>query len=275
MMISLDAEVIRQSLRDATTARLAEFEVFAEIDSTNSLLMRHEGPVPGQVRIAATTNQTMGRGRHGRTWQSPAGSGLCLSIAYTFAAQPANLPALTLAIGLGAINALEEFGAAGVQLKWPNDLVAHDGKLAGILTETQPRRSGAITVVTGIGMNVELGEQPDLGIDSDRALGAVDLAGIVDVMPPCNTLAARLIDELCEAFVDFETRGFDACAHKWSEYDWLLGRAVTVDTPQRRVSGVGAGVADDGALLVDTGAGEYRRVTSGSVSLVGVQGTGA
>ena len=268
-MISLDAEVVRQSLGDATTARLAEFEVFAKIESTNSHLLRHEGPAPGKVRVAATTNQTMGRGRHGRSWQSPPGTGLCLSLAYTFAAQPANLPALTLAIGLGAIEALAELGAGGVQLKWPNDLVANDGKLGGILTETQPRRSGAITVVTGIGLNVEFGEGIDLGIDSERALGAIDLAGIVDVIPPRDVLAARLIDTLCATFVDFETHGFSAYVHKWSGYDWLYGRAVTVDTPQRQVSGVGAGVADDGALLIDTGAGEYSRVTSGSVSLVG------
>lgn len=271
-MISLDAEVVRRSLGDATAARLAEFEVFAEIDSTNSHLMRREGPMPGQVCVAATTNQTVGRGRHGRTWQSPPGSGLCLSLAYTFAAQPADLPALTLAIGLGAIEALEELGAGGVQLKWPNDLVAKEGKLGGILTETQPYRSGAITVVTGIGLNVELGERIEPGIDRDWALGAVDLAGIIDVIPPQDALAARLIDKLCATFVDFETHGFDAYVHKWSGYDWLYGRAVTIDTPQRQVCGVGAGVADDGALLIDTGAGEHSRVTAGSVLLAGKPG---
>jgi len=270
-MTSLDADAIRGSLGDAALDRLVGFEAFAEIESTNSYLMRQDCPAPGHVRIAVTDNQTMGRGRHGRTWQSPAGSGLCLSVAYTFGSQPDDLPALTLAIGLGVIEALEGVGVDGVQLKWPNDLIAADGKLGGILTETQSQATGAISVVTGVGINVDLGQELDFGIDTNWTRRVVDLTGFADTLPPRDVLAARLIDSLCATFVDYESGGFSRYVQRWSGRDWLLGRELTIDTPQRQVTGVGAGVADDGALLVDTGAGAVHRITSGSVIMAGVR----
>ena len=272
-MIRLDARAIHESLCETTSRRLAEFEVFDEIGSTNSHLMQREGPVPGQVNVALTDNQTRGRGRHGRTWQSPPGSGLCTSLAYTFAAQPANLPALTLAIGLDVIKALADLGVLGVQLKWPNDLIARDGKLGGILTETQPHRSGAITVVTGIGINVQLGEE--VSIVSEWSQQVADLSRIVDEIPPRDELAARVVDALCATFVNYEAHGFASYAQEWPEHDWLYGRNVTIDTPGQEVSGVGAGVAEDGALLVDMGSGAPLRITSGSVRTAATRGDAA
>ena len=271
-MNNLDAGVIRQSLGELLSSRLAAFEALPEIDSTNSYLMQQAAPAPGQVHVVVTDNQTEGRGRHGRTWQSPPGSGLCLSLAYTFEQQPADLSALTLALGLGVIDALESLGVTGVQLKWPNDLVAADGKLGGILTETQAQRSGEISVVTGVGLNVDLGGDPDFAIETDWARRVSDLAGLVDEVPRRDELAARLIDRMGGTFLEYETGGFGSFIHKWPGRDWLLGRELTIDTPQVQITGIGAGVADDGALLVDTGAGACSRITSGSVVNAGVRG---
>lgn len=264
-MTRLDADTIRTVLGDLASSRLAGIETFAEIDSTNSYLMQCEAPVPGRFRVALTDNQTAGRGRHGRRWSSPPDSGLCLSIGYTFARQPGDLAALTLAIGLGVVDGLEELGAPGVQLKWPNDLIANDGKLGGILTETQPLPGGAIAVVSGIGLNVDLPEKFDLPDRLDGPQHVIDLTGFTDSVPPLNQLAARLIDRLCMTCVTFEQGGFPPYAERWSEHDWLLGRALVVNTPGQQVAGIGAGVAADGALLVDTGGGSVSRVTSGTV----------
>ena len=274
-MISLDAGAIRGAVSEDVAARLFSFEVFPEIESTNSYLMQQVAPPPGQASVALTDNQTMGRGRHGRTWQSPPGSGLCVSVGFTFSTQPANLPALTLAIGLGAIAALGSLGVSGVQLKWPNDLVAGNGKLGGILTETRSHMSGAISIVSGLGINVHLGEKPRPGVETDWAHGIADLAGFVDTLPSRDTLAARLIDGLCTTFIDYEAGGFEHFVARWPDCDWLFGRELTVETPQRRVAGVGAGIARDGALLVDTGAEAVSRITSGSVVIAGRRKAGA
>ena len=270
-MSSLDAGTIRGLLREEVAARLSKFEVFPEIASTNTFLTEQQAPPAGQASIAITDNQTRGRGRHGRTWQSPPGSGICVSVAYTFSTQPANLPALTLAIGLGAIDALEALGVTGVQLKWPNDLIVEDRKLGGILTETKPLSSGAISIVSGMGINVNLGDKSGLGGDTDWMRGVADLAGFVATLPSRHALAARLIEGLCLTFVDYEAGGFEHFVSRWSGRDWLFGRQLTIDTPQRRVTGMGAGIDRDGALLVDTGSAALSRITSGTVVMAGTR----
>lgn len=267
-MSKLDAETIRASLGDLAICRLESFEAFGAIESTNSYLMQDGPPAPGAFRVALTDNQTAGRGRHGRGWLSPPGAGLCLSVAYTFAAQPRNLPALTLAIGMGLIDALDRLGMVGITLKWPNDLVARDGKLGGILTESQGLAGGAIHVVSGVGLNLDLPDDFDLGVEAERAQPVSDLASLARDLPSANAIAACLVDGLCGVFVDYEARGFDAYASRWRERDWLHGRALTIDSPGQSISGVAAGVADDGALLVAVAEGAVQRVTSGTVVLV-------
>lgn len=271
-MTSLDAEVIRQFAKGPVRERLAHIKVFSEIDSTNNYLMQMPAPAPGRLSVAVTSNQTAGRGRHGKTWQSPPGSGLCLSVAYTFTQQPENLPALTLALGLGAIDALEELGASGVELKWPNDLVAMDGKLGGILTEVQQQSAGTATVVTGIGVNVDLTSTVDIETVSGWAHQVVDMKSICDAQPSHEEIAGQFTTHLLQAFVDFEMSGFAVMANRWSRYDWLLGRDITIDTADQQFSGVGAGIANDGALLVETPEAGVRRVTSGSIVKAGSRG---
>ena len=265
-MISLDAEAIRRLLDAETAGRLASFDAFDEIGSTNSYLMQQARPEPGGVRVALTDNQTAGRGRHGRTWVAPRGSGICLSMSYTFGRAPENLPALTLAIGMGVIDALLRHGIGGIGLKWPNDLIAADGKLGGILTEAQAGSGGAMTVVTGVGINVDLGAGLDVEVDDRAALRVSDLATFASAVPSGDDLAAALIDGLCATFLAYESSGFGAFAERWAGIDWLLGREVTVATAgENRLKGLGAGLADDGALLVRAGDGRLHRVTSGSV----------
>jgi len=264
-MARLDADRIRRSLDAATCSALGELEVFAEIESTNSYLMQQSAPETGRFRVAVTNNQTAGRGRNGKTWQSPPGSGLCLSMAYTFGRSPGNLPPLTLAIGLDVIENLGGLGIAGLQLKWPNDLIASDGKLGGILTETQVRAHGALTVVTGIGLNVDLGRGLDLGAEADRVLSVVDLKSHAIEVPPAEHIAATLINGLQQTFVAYEQNGFEGFAGSWADYDWLHGRVISVETSGREVSGIGAGIASDGALLLETRDAGIQRITSGTV----------
>ncbi len=263
-MGTIDADAVRDALGVDVLDCLADLESFAAIGSTNTHLMQQRGPEPGMLRVALTANQTAGRGRHGKTWRSPPGSGLALSTAYTFPEQPGDLPALTLAIGLAAIDALEELGVGGVQLKWPNDLVAGNAKLGGILTESQSRESGAVTIVTGIGINLDLGPEFVLEAGDEPARPVTDIRSLVPVCPRTEAMAAALVNRFHDAFARFASTGFGGFAAGWADRDWLLGRDVIVETGQARIAGVGAGIDDDGALLLDTG-GTLQRVTSGTV----------
>ena len=263
-MSTIDADVVRHELSASVLNRLADLESFAAIGSTNTYLMQQHAPNPGMLRVAVTTNQTAGRGRHGKTWQSPPGSGLAMSVAYTFADQPDNLPALTLVIGSAAIDALEEIGVGGVQLKWPNDLIAGDAKLGGILTEAQSQGADAVTIVTGIGINLNLGPDFELAASDEPARPATDIGSLLHARPPVESIAAVLLNRIYDAFTRFESAGFAGLASQWADRDWLLGRNVVVETAQVSVQGTGAGIADDGALLLEAD-GTVQRVTSGTV----------
>lgn len=269
-MTHLDAARIREALPAALETRLSQLEVLAKVDSTNSYLMQQPGPPVGEMCVAVTDNQTAGRGRYGRTWQSPPGSGLCLSLARTFATQPANLPALTLATGIGVVGVLHELDFADVKLKWPNDLVAAGGKLGGILTEAQTQPGAAVTVVTGIGINIDLGAADNRlspVLENDWASHIVDLIGLSAKLPCRNRLTAMLIARWCEVLVEYEASGLANFTRQWDDHDWLRGRAIAVDTATERLAGIGAGIADDGALLIQTAGGGTQRVTSGTVTM--------
>ena len=273
--MTLDAEAIRRHL-DAAGVQVDALEVFPEIESTNTYLMEQpylmeqSAPSDGRVRVALTDNQTAGRGRLGRTWLSPPGSGLCLSLAYRFASHAEELYAVTLAVGVSIVAELEAQGAKGVQLKWPNDLVVGDGKLGGILTEARTQQSGGVIVVTGVGLNVDLSSRPDLMLETEWAQRAVDLESCVAELPERNALAASLVSAIGGALRDYEAAGFGPFRERWQEHDWLRGKAIAVETPQHRTSGVAMGIADDGALLLDTGLDGMARITAGTVTLADI-----
>jgi BirA family biotin operon repressor/biotin-[acetyl-CoA-carboxylase] ligase len=268
-MSLLNVANIQQPLSKLANTHLEKLEVFSSIASTNTYLMTQPAPRAGRFRIAIADHQTSGRGRHYRRWISAPGSGLCLSMSYTFARMPDQLPALTLAIGVAVIGSLQLSGVEGASLKWPNDVVALDGKLGGILTEVQTRVSDGVTVVVGLGLNVHVPDQIEFGEKSDWAHRAVDLNSIMDVLPEREMLAATVIEHLYVSMAKFEARGFVSA--DWQQHDWLLDREVTVDMPDKKITGIAAGVDEDGALLIETSSGR-QRVISGSIVMGG--GTG-
>lgn len=269
MMSTLDVADIQTPLTEFASSKLDKLEVFSSIASTNTHLLAQPAPAAGRFRVAIADHQTSGRGRHNRRWISAPGSGLCLSFAYTFAVMPSQLPGLTLAIGVGVIGALQHLDVDGVSLKWPNDIVALDGKLGGILTEVQSGTGSGVTVVTGIGLNMHNHESLDFGAESDWAHRAVDLSSIQDEAPGRELLAGTIINYLYWAFCTFEEAGFAEFAADWRRHDWLRDREITVDLPDRQITGVAAGVDDDGALLVDNKSGRAR-VISGSIVMAGL-----
>lgn len=268
-MSSPDTSRIRQSLAAETRTKLDELEVFGSIASTNTYLMSQSAPDVGRFRVAIADHQTSGRGRHYRRWVSPPGAGLYMSFGYSFEQQPDHFPSLTLAIGVGVIAALEKLGIDGVSLKWPNDIVALDGKLGGILTELQSRKSNGVTVVTGIGLNIDLPKEATTNIESDWARRVVDVASICETVPAKVEIAAAIVNELHRVMRKFAALGFVGFVEAWAKHDWLKGREVIVDLPDQRILGKAAGVDIDGALLVDTGKTKTR-VVSGSIILAGL-----
>ena len=265
-MSGLDAGAVSRSLSELANAQLDELEAFARIDSTNTYLLNQPAPGPGRFRVAIADEQTSGRGRHSRRWVSPPGSGLYLSIAYTYGHRLEQLPALTLALGVGVVDALARLGIGGVSLKWPNDIVALDSKLGGILTEVLSATDQGVTVVAGVGINIDLPEGLSLDGESGWVQRPVDLRSIAAGVPERKHLAAAIIESLVETLNRFGSLGFSEFAEDWRRRDWLAGREVIAAMPGGNITGTAAGVDDDGALIVDAPAGPTR-VVSGSIEL--------
>ena len=248
-------------------------EVHFLIDSTNEYLHAAPPPPPGLARVAFAELQSAGRGRRGRRWIAPFGSGLTFSILWTFAETPADLPALGLALGVAVARVLHGLGAQRIALKWPNDLL-HDGrKLGGLLTQLRQEAGGAATVVAGLGLNLGLPPSARATIGqaveaSDQpALPATDLASAMPHgLPWRNLVAARLVLGLEDALREFSTGGYAGFADDWAALDALRDAPVRVHQAGERVEGTARGTDRDGALLVES-AGRVLRVFSGDVSV--------
>ncbi len=263
-----DAGALRSALAPEVAARVAALDIFTEIESTNRYLLAAPPPSPGMLGACIAEYQTAGRGRRGRRWSTPLGAGLCLSVAWQFAAAPAELSALTLAVGVVVRRVLARVAGVEIALKWPNDLVWDERKLGGILLELTAEGQGGCHVVAGIGINVALPAEL-LPLLSDWPRGAVDLATACAPRgaPPRAAIAIGLIEELTELFASYAETGFHAYRDDWRAADYLRGRAVKLDEAAGHITGTALGIEADGALLIETAPGARRRIIAGDVSL--------
>jgi BirA family biotin operon repressor/biotin-[acetyl-CoA-carboxylase] ligase len=257
---ALDGAAVAAALGELATS--FSLVLLPECDSTNSRLLADPPPDDGLIHVLATDLQTAGRGRRGRVWQSWPGAGLTFSALWRFA-PGAPVPAgLSLVAGLAVARALEELGVEGVQLKWPNDVLIHGKKLAGILVELIPGRGRTPAAVVGIGINLHL--PPDAGVEYPT--GVTDLAHCLAVPPGSNQLLGRVLAQLYRLFDLYAAAGFTALRGAWQQRNAFADLPVRIVGEAEELTGVCAGVDEDGALLLQTQGG-LRRVLSGEVSL--------
>ena len=216
----------------------------ASTGSTNSdlLAMARAGAPVGTVLRAGY--QTEGRGRLGRTWQAAAGTSLLASILLD--AEP--LPFVVVArVALAAGDACHDLAGVDVELKWPNDLVIGERKLAGLLAEAETGTSG---IVVGIGCNVRWPEGPDeLPDDLRETVAALSFHRGHAPQP------GELLDGILGCLDGWLARPQDHVLVAYRDRCATLGRAVRVSLPGRILEGVASGITATGALEVRTAAG--------------------
>lgn len=265
MSDELEADDIRGRVGESAAAHLDALEVLDVVPSTNTWLMQQERHDRGRFHAVLAEHQTAGRGRRSRRWFSPPNAGICLSVSYTFRDTPGNIACLTLAAGVAVREALASLGVRDLNLKWPNDLYADGAKLGGILTDAQTASASRITMICGVGLNVDL-SVADTGIpDSDSATYAItDIRSHADRVPTRSEIAAAVIEGLIEGILRFEAEGLEPFRAGWNEHDELHGQNVTVEMPDGIIRGVADGIDANGALRVQTSQGR-RRVFTGDV----------
>ncbi len=258
--VPLEASRIRSLLPAAVAGRLRHARAVWSTGSTNADLLAQADLPPGRFDFLAAEFQSAGRGRRTRSWIAPPGGAICLSLSWRFSSLPTAIGALSLAVGVCVLRALERSGIAGVELKWPNDLVAQGAKLGGILAELRADAAGPAFVVIGIGLNVALGSTI---LERIRATGtqATDLASLTAALPDRNAITAALLAELVAGLLQFERQGFDGFAAEWRAADALEGKPVRVNIEGNHVTGHARGIDLDGALCVQTREGLQRFLT--------------
>jgi BirA family transcriptional regulator, biotin operon repressor / biotin---[acetyl-CoA-carboxylase] ligase len=218
---------------------------FVTIDST----MRAAAELEiGDVVIA--DEQTAGQGRHGHTWHSEAGAGLYCSIVL----EPA--PLVTLALGLAAVDAIEKVTGLRCDIRWPNDVMLGNRKVAGILVQLIGRKA-----VAGIGVNLNhTGFPPELAgiatslrIHAGHEISRDDL--IAALVPAVDTMAAEDHETILRLFT--------------SASSYAAGRRVSVNLPDGAIEGTTAGLNRDGFLIVRRDDGTDTLILAGGVRAAG------
>jgi BirA family biotin operon repressor/biotin-[acetyl-CoA-carboxylase] ligase len=220
--------------------------VLERCPSTNTLLLAGEYEPPC---LLAADEQTAGRGRRGRRWYSERGRSATFSLAYVSRRPARELAGLSLVAGVATAQALHALGASEARLKWPNDLVVGDDKLAGILVETRATRGGVLAVI-GIGINCRA--SADVSGRVARGIATLDRWIAVSRNRVIGAVAQRLVDALAR----FEASGLEPTRAEWEALDGLAGRQLRVRLADgRTLSGVASGLAEDGALRLRTSRG--------------------
>ena len=258
----LDAALMETAVAPEQRARIGAIDLFWQIDSTSSELLRRAANDPAP-RACLAEIQTRGRGRRGRAWRMPLAGGIALSMLRPFESGMAALAGLSLVAGIAVVRALADEGIDRAALKWPNDIVVDGKKLGGILVELGGDALGPCHAVIGVGINVRLGAQAGAAIDQPW----IDLATLApDRALLRNRLAGRILSRLAEALDSFAACGFAPFAAEYERCDALRGRLVTVSGTGDAWNGTAGGVTPRGALKVMRDGSEVH-VDSGEVSV--------
>jgi BirA family biotin operon repressor/biotin-[acetyl-CoA-carboxylase] ligase len=258
----LSRQAIIGHMNNASAARLARLDVLTEVDSTNRFLLaraRHGG-VSGDACLAEY--QSAGQGRQGRAWVSPFAGNIYMSLLWHFPCGAESLGGLGLAVGVSVLRAVHSQGGEQVRLKWPNDLVCQDKKLAGVLLEMSSDGSGGYHVVIGVGLNVSMPMAAAEDIDQPWT----DLVQVLGRAPSRNLLAACLLQQLQYDIPRFQADGLSPFIDDWRRFDNLLDRPVSVSVSGLAIDGIARGIDEHGALRIDSD-GRIQRYLAGDVSV--------
>jgi len=250
--------------------RFRDVRWLASTGSTNSdaMALARGGAPEGTVVVA--DHQSAGRGRRGRVWQAPPGASLLVSVLLRPPAGAAGLVGMAAGLAMAEAVDVVSHGAVSAELKWPNDLVVGDRKLAGILAEAdwpagttasggfrQPAAGERLAVVVGVGINVVW--------PADLPEDLAEIATALNHLTPTPVDGADLLVDYLIALDRRYVQPPGALLEAWRARSATLGRAVRVDLGGEDVDGVAVDVTDEGHLVVETPDGRLRTLATGDV----------
>ena len=231
-----------------------------EVLSTNDEAKKNADMPDGSLFIADV--QTAGKGRLGRSWVSPRGTGIWMSLLLKPDIPLSDISQLTLIAGIAVSRAIGD----STMIKWPNDIVIGTKKVCGILTEMSAETDKINYVVCGIGINVNTHDFP---------AELMDKASSILIETEQNTdrcyLIARVMNEFEPLYKKFITDGFSPFRDDYKKSCITLGRDIKVSYHGKELIGNAVDIDNNGGLIIDTGSKKVT-VTSGEVSVRGIYG---
>ncbi|WP_110932524.1 biotin--[acetyl-CoA-carboxylase] ligase [Paenibacillus bouchesdurhonensis] len=243
----------RLKLLDVTTSTQEEVRLLAE-----------QGADEGTLVIAE--EQTIGRGRQGRKWHSPAGKGIWMSLLLRPQLPLSSAPQLTLLSAVAVCRAVRAVTGVDVGIKWPNDLLANGRKVCGILLESVGEDEMIRYCIAGIGIDVNL-ESSDLPPELVPIATSLQIESGQKV--DRAVLVGLILAEMEKLYGLYLEEGFAPIGHLWEALSITTGQDITVKTAQGEVSGRAMGLDENGGLLVIQEDKRQTTIFSGEVQFVG------
>ncbi len=228
------------------------------VSSTNDLAYALAEKGAGEGAVVVADEQTKGKGRLGRTWMSPKGSGVYLSVILRPALSPQSVPKVTLFAALAAARAVRKITGVTAQIRWPNDLLIGGKKIAGVLTEMSGEQDRVHFVIVGIGINVNTSaeripkEGTSLKIETGKEVSRI-------------MLTRALLEELDALYRQFTDGENGEPLEECRKLSSVLGTHVMVEQASGRKEGYAIDIDDEGALLLRLDDGFTARILSGDL----------
>lgn len=259
-MDELSAELIQQGLETRVLGRRVVY--YERIGSTNDVARQLADAGEAEGTLVIADEQTAGRGRVGRAWVAPARSSLLMSFILRPDLPPTHASRVTMAVALGACEAIRAVTNLPVQIKWYNDLQIRGKKFAGILAESGILDEQLEYVIVGIGVNVNFDTTTVQGIPPDATSLAMELGRVVPRAPLAQALLRGIESEYARLCAGEDLRA--AYKNRLA----TLGQYVRVHTTQGILEGKAIDVDDIGALILQRADGSLVHVSVGDVTLV-------
>ncbi|HAD03216.1 MAG: biotin--[acetyl-CoA-carboxylase] ligase [Desulfuromonadales bacterium GWD2_61_12] len=239
-----------------------ELQCHDSIDSTN-LRAWHCGETDvAEGTVVIADEQSAGKGRMGRTWTSPPGVNLYLSVLLRPDLAPRHAPQFTFLSALAVARAVEAMSGLRPTVKWPNDVLLRGHKVAGLLNEMSAETEHIHFLVLGIGVNLNM---TTAQFPANLRYPATSLAQEKGSAVSRLAFCRALLRELDDLYTLFHERGFAPIREGWEGYFDLVGHGVAVEDGGSRLTGEVTGIDTDGALLLRLPGGEIERILSGDV----------
>ena len=242
-----------------------QLEVYEEVDSTNDQVKKIYDPKK-KITVCLAETQTQGRGRFQRHWHSPFAQNIYISLLYPFNKDISELAGLSLIVGLAICKTLESCCNLSKPLlvKWPNDVMYDNQKLAGSLIEVQAQTNDTCQVIIGIGLNVNMQLDPDKKIKQTWT----SLKESTNQFYDRNILTASLIEHVTDYLDQFAQLGLKSFLNEWRTRDYLFNKPVHLKSHHEELRGIGQGISEHGHLLIKLNDNSLRSFSAGDTTLL-------